>query len=164
MESPKLKITLLNVDELVPYANNAKKHTEKQVAQIVESMSQFGNCDPIAVWHNKSGQPEVVEGHGRLLALKELGVEKAPCICLDHLDDEGNGVQVNCIHPTQKPVGLMAHLLAEKKGEPVELSCAIGDEAVGGIPYEEIVEIARKYIQFVGGFEKFAEWGLIRND
>lgn len=88
MESPKLKIQFFNVEELVPYANNAKKHTEKQVSQIAESIKQFGNCDPIAVWHNKAGQPEVVEGHGRLLALKELGVKKAPCICLDHLDDD----------------------------------------------------------------------------
>ena len=44
----------------------------------------------------------------------------------------------------------------------MEFSCAIGDEAVGGVPYEEIVETARKYIADLGGFEKFAEWGLIR--
>lgn len=45
-------------------------------------------------------------------------------------------------------------------GEPVELCCAIGDDAIDGKPYEEIVEIARQYIQSVGGFEAFAEWGL----
>ena len=42
----------------------------------------------------------------------------------------------------------------------VELSCAIGDEFVDGIPYEEIVDMARDYIKEIGGFEKFAEWGL----
>ena len=43
----------------------------------------------------------------------------------------------------------------------VKLSCAIGDDAVDGRPYAEIVEIARNYIRSVGGFEKFAEWGLV---
>ena len=43
----------------------------------------------------------------------------------------------------------------------IELSCAIGDEYVDGLPYEEIVDIARDYINAVGGFEKFAEWGLV---
>lgn len=46
--------------------------------------------------------------------------------------------------------------------DPYELSCAIGDEYIDGKPYSEIVEIARNYIQEIGGFEKFAEWGLIR--
>ena len=46
--------------------------------------------------------------------------------------------------------------------EPVEISCAIGDETVDGKPFEEIVKIARRYIEHLGGFEKFAEWGLIR--
>jgi S-adenosylmethionine synthetase len=44
---------------------------------------------------------------------------------------------------------------------PIELCCAIGDEIIDGKPYAEIVEIARKYINDLGGFEKFAEWGLV---
>ena len=43
----------------------------------------------------------------------------------------------------------------------MELCCAIGDDTVDGIPYAEIVKIARNYIQSIGGFEKFAEWGLV---
>lgn len=50
---------------------------------------------------------------------------------------------------------------AQQTGEVVNISCAIGDEMVDGLPYSEIVEIARKYIEGVGGFEKFAEWGLV---
>ena len=41
------------------------------------------------------------------------------------------------------------------------MCCAIGDDAVGGVPYSEIVETARAYIKNLGGFEKFAEWGLV---
>lgn len=58
-------------------------------------------------------------------------------------------------------VNIYAFLKAQELGEVVELSCAIGDETVNGVPFEEIVEIARKYIHKVGGFEKFAEWGLV---
>lgn len=57
-------------------------------------------------------------------------------------------------------VNIYAFLKAQETGEPVELCCAIGDDAIDGKPYEEIVEIARQYIQSVGGFEAFAEWGL----
>ena len=44
----------------------------------------------------------------------------------------------------------------------MQLVCAIGDDDVDDIPYREIVETARRYIQSLGGFEKFAEWGLVR--
>lgn len=58
-------------------------------------------------------------------------------------------------------LNIYAHLLAQKSGKPVYLSCAIGDAFVDGKPYAELVKIAQDYIRAVGGFEKFAEWGLI---
>ena len=58
-------------------------------------------------------------------------------------------------------VNIYAFLKAQETGKPVQFCCAIGDETVGGIPYEEIVETARAYIKSVGGFEAFAEWGLV---
>ena len=59
-------------------------------------------------------------------------------------------------------VNIYAFLKAQKTGKPVYLSCAIGDTHIDGKPYEEIIEIARNYINSLGGFEKFAEWGLVR--
>ena len=88
MRPVELEIHELPVSELVPYANNAKKHPQKQVNEIAESISKFGNCDPIGVWHNEQGEAEIVEGHGRVLALNQLGIETAPVIFLDHLTDE----------------------------------------------------------------------------
>lgn len=85
---PDLEIHELPVADLVPYEHNAKLHPKKQVDEIAESITQFGDCDPIAVWHNEKGQPEIVEGHGRWMALKQLGIETAPVIYLDHLTDE----------------------------------------------------------------------------
>ena len=57
-------------------------------------------------------------------------------------------------------VNIYAFLKAQETGQPVELSCAIGDTTIDGKPYADIVEIARRYINDIGGFEKFAEWGL----
>ena len=59
-----------------------------------------------------------------------------------------------------RPMYIYAFLKAQETGRIVELNCAIGDEYVDGIPYSEIVESARNYISSIGGFEKFAEWGL----
>jgi hypothetical protein len=85
---PELKIYEVAVKDLIPYANNAKKHPGKQIDEIANSISEFGNCDPVAVWHNESDEMEIVEGHGRVLALQKLGIKTAPVIYLDHLTDE----------------------------------------------------------------------------
>ena len=59
-------------------------------------------------------------------------------------------------------VNIWAWLKAQETGKPVEVCCAIGDDTVAGVPYSNIVETAREYIRSIGGFEKFAEWGLVR--
>ena len=73
----------------------------------------------------------------------------------------GGGLHGKDLSKADVSVNIYAFLRAQATGEPVELSCAIGDETVDELPYAEIVEIARAYIKGVGGFEKFAEWGLI---
>jgi len=80
-----LKIEYLNKEQLKPYANNAKLHPTEQVEQIKKSIQVFGFNDPIAVWHDN----EVIEGHGRLLAVMEMPeISKVPVIRLDNLTDE----------------------------------------------------------------------------
>lgn len=88
MDMPELAVTEMPVGELVPYAGNAKEHPESQVDEIAASIAEFGNCDPIGVWHDADGNAQIVEGHGRVLALRKLGIETAPVIFLDHLTDE----------------------------------------------------------------------------
>ena len=73
----------------------------------------------------------------------------------------GGGLHGKDLSKADVSVNIYAFLKAQETGEPVMISCAIGDETVDGRPYAEIVEIARKYIRSVGGFEKFAEWGLV---
>lgn len=72
----------------------------------------------------------------------------------------GGGLHGKDLSKADVSVNIYAFLKAQKTGETVELCCAIGDEMVDGKPYSEIVDIAGKYINELGGFEKFAEWGL----
>ena len=72
----------------------------------------------------------------------------------------GGGLHGKDLSKADVSVNIYAFLKAQETDKTVKLCCAIGDETVDGKPYAEIVEIARKYINSVGGFEAFAEWGL----
>ena len=72
----------------------------------------------------------------------------------------GGGLHGKDLSKADVSVNIYAWLEAQKTDHPVEFCCAIGDESINGVPYAVIVETARRYIQSVGGFEKFAEWGL----
>lgn len=80
-----MEIIRLKTSELTPYEKNAKLHPQEQIDQIKNSIQQFGMNDPIAIWGKKN---IVVEGHGRLLALEQLGIDEVDCIRLDHLTDD----------------------------------------------------------------------------
>lgn len=72
----------------------------------------------------------------------------------------GGGLHGKDLSKADVSVNIYAFLKAQQTGKPVELCCAIGDDTIDGKPYGEIVEVARDYIQSIGGFETFAEWGL----
>lgn len=74
----------------------------------------------------------------------------------------GGGINGKDLSKADVSVNIYCFLKAQELGRPYECTCSIGDEYVDGRPYEEIVEIAREYIKSIGGFEKFAEWGLLR--
>ncbi|WP_418968462.1 S-adenosylmethionine synthetase N-terminal domain-containing protein [Alloscardovia omnicolens] len=73
----------------------------------------------------------------------------------------GGGLHGKDLSKADVSVNIYAHLKAQALQRPVHIACAIGDETVDGRPFSEIVEIAREYIEAIGGFEAFAEWGLI---
>ena len=73
----------------------------------------------------------------------------------------GGGLHGKDLSKADVSINIYAWLRAQRLRRPVEFSCAIGDEFIDGKPYREIVDEARRYISEVGGFEKFAEWGLI---
>lgn len=74
----------------------------------------------------------------------------------------GGGLHGKDLSKSDVSINVYAFIKAQSTQKPVNLCCAIGDEIIDGKPYEEIVKIAKNYIKSIGGFEKLAEWGLIR--
>lgn len=77
----KLEIVYKNIDELLPYVNNARTHDEMQINQIAASIKEFGFNSPIAIDNDNV----ILCGHGRLLGAKKLGLKEVPTVCLSHL-------------------------------------------------------------------------------
>ncbi|MBO4394636.1 MAG: hypothetical protein J5800_09870 [Spirochaetales bacterium] len=116
-----------------------------------EELSQFwstAEINPLGEW---TGGPDVDTG----AVNRKLGSDMGDSVT-------GGGLHGKDLSKADVSVNIYAWLKAQRTGLPVELSCAIGDTTIDGKPYSEIVEIAREYINSLGGFEHFAEWGLIR--
>ena len=131
---------ILDNGRLIICQSNAKKE------QLKEKFSE-ADINPIGDW---TGGSNVDTGATN----RKLGSDMADSVT-------GGGLHGKDLSKADVSVNIYAWLKAQNDGMPVELSCAIGDETVDGRPYAEIVEIARDYINAVGGFEKFAEWGLV---
>ena len=72
----------------------------------------------------------------------------------------GGGLHGKDLSKADVTLNIYAFLKAQETGKPVQIACAIGDDTIDGHPYQELVDTAAEYIASVGGFEKFAEWGL----
>lgn len=115
---------------------------------ILESRYPEAKVNPIGPW---TGGTNVDTGATN----RKLGSDMGDSVT-------GGGLHGKDLSKADVSVNIYAWLKAQKKKRPVELSCSIGDETVDGKPYREIIEIAREYIYSIGGFERFAEWGLLR--
>ena len=104
--------------------------------------------NPLGPW---TGGPDVDSGATN----RKLGSDMGDSVT-------GGGLHGKDLSKADVSVNIYAWLLAQETGKPVEMSCSIGDTEVNGVPYSEIVETARDFITGLGGFEAFAEWGLIR--
>ena len=131
---------ILNGERLIICQSNAATDTLKY---------QFPGAEvnPLGDW---TGGPDVDSGATN----RKLGSDMADSVT-------GGGLHGKDLSKADVSVNIYAWLEAQRTGKPVELCCAIGDESVNGVPYKTIVETARAFIQSVGGFERFAEWGLV---
>ena len=77
-----LSIKYKSIDELIPYVNNTRTHTDEQVQQIANSIKKFKICNPIGIWNNT-----IVYGHGRVKAMRLLNIDRVLTVDLSHLSE-----------------------------------------------------------------------------
>lgn len=130
---------ILDNEKLVICQSNVK-------AEELKEMYPNATINPLGYW---TGGTDVDTGATN----RKLGSDMA-------LSVTGGGLHGKDLSKADVAINIYLFLKAQQNNKVYELSCAIGDEMVDNRPYHEIVELARKYIESVGGFEKFAEWGL----
>ena len=130
---------ILDKNKLIICQSNAKKEDLKK-------LYKNAIINPLGDW---IGGSNVDSGATN----RKLGSDMASSVT-------GGGLHGKDLSKADVSINIYAFLKAQKENKKIELSCAIGDEVIDGKPYSEIVEIARDYINKIGGFEEFAKWGL----
>ena len=128
------EIRMVPVDALVPYARNARIHSDAQVAQIAASITEFGWTNPILTDGNKG----VIAGHGRLMAARKLSLKEVPVIELAHLTPEQKKAYILADNRLAENAGWDDELL---KLELAELKAADFDLDLVGFTDKEIEEL-----------------------
>ena len=122
----KLQITYRRVEDLVPYVNNARTHSRKQISRIVDSIKKFGFTNPILT----DGENGIIAGHGRIKAAKKLGMEEVPTIELSGLTDSEK----------------RAYIIADNK-----LALDSGwDEGLLKVEFDEIKDLGEDFFESLG--------------
>jgi S-adenosylmethionine synthetase len=134
---------ILTDDKFICCQSNANND---ELSEFLQHMNQHVIVNPLGEW---TGGTDVDTGATN----RKLGSDMAQSVT-------GGGLHGKDLSKADVSVNIYAFLKAQETGKVVELCCAIGDDTIDGKSYSEIVEIAREYIKSVGGFEKFAEWGL----
>ncbi len=131
---------ILDNDRLIICQSNANSKDLKDTYNTLE-------VNPLGDW---TGGLDVDSGATN----RKLGSDMADSVT-------GGGLHGKDLSKADVSVNIYAWLKAQETGKPQSFCCALGDENIGGIPYSEVVQIAHNYINSIGGFEKFAEWGLV---
>ncbi len=129
MPLSQLKVTYEAIQNLVPYARNARTHSQRQIRQIADSMRTFGFTNPVLV----NGSRMIIAGHGRVAAAKLLGIEQVPTICLDNLTEDEIRAYI-----------LADNKLAEKAG---------WDHSILAIELQHLTSIDLEFDVSITGFE-----------
>ena len=124
-----MNITYRKLADIKPYANNAKKHDKTQIANVAESIKQYGFVQPVVI--DKDGV--IVIGHCRALAAKKLRLKEVPCVCVDELTPE----QVNALRVVDNKSNESAWDMDALASELLGLDLSAFDFDFGVLPSEE---------------------------
>jgi hypothetical protein len=157
-----LKIEYLPIKALKPYEKNTRKHQKKDVDNIARSIEKYGMCDAIGIWGE---QNIIVEGHGRMLACKQLGMTEVPCVRLDHLTDEQRREYAIAHNATAElsiwDKDFLAEELAELDLSDFDFEFGLNgekdkEEIEGEVPFTEVLGEENNYI--VLKFDNTVDW------
>ena len=134
------KLNVFDADKLIICQSKAGKELNEEYVDA--------KVNPLGYW---TGGIDVDSGATN----RKLGSDMGDAVT-------GGGIHGKDLSKADVTVNIYCHILANKLGKEVKACCAIGDEEVLGCSYEKMIKIVKEYIKDIGGFEKLAEWGLIR--
>lgn len=135
---------VIDGERLIVCQSNA---ATEDIERVLRDYGYTAEVNPLGEW---SGGTDVDAGATN----RKLGSDMGDAVT-------GGGIHGKDLSKADVTVNIWAHVQAQRTKEPIELSCAIGDTHVGGVPYEEMVKFAQEQISRIGGFEALAEWGFI---
>lgn len=153
-----LKIEYISVDDLKPYERNTRKHAKKDVDNIAKSIEKYGFNDAIGIWKDNI----IIEGHGRLLAAKQLGMDKVPCVRLDHLTDQERreyAIAHNATAELSEWDDILSDELSDLDMTDFDFDFGIDEKKEkikGEVPFTEILDEENNYI--VLKFDNTVDW------
>ena len=113
---------LVDIDKLVPYANNARTHNKEQILKLRSSLREFGFVNPVII----DREYNVLAGHGRIMAAKEEGIAKVPCVYADHLTEAQKKAYILADNRMALDAGWDEELLSVEMQELQELGFDLG--------------------------------------
>jgi len=127
-------IEMKSVEELIPYSKNARTHSESQIAQIANSIIEFGFTNPVLI----DGDKGIIAGHGRLMAAKKLNLSQIPVVILDHLSEAQKRAYIIADNKLAENAGwdeeILANELQDLKEENFDLDLI-------GFEYQELEKL-----------------------
>lgn len=141
-----IEVTYRKVEDLIPYARNARTHSDEQVARIAASIKEFGWTNPIII----DGENGIVAGHGRMLAARKLGLSEVPCIELKNLTETQKRAYILADNRLALDAGWDNEMLALELGD---LKDAGVDLELTGFSDEELDELLATPTESVDGDE-----------
>ena len=139
-----MHIEHLTLDALIPYARNARTHSDEQTAQIAGSIREFGFTNPVLI----DGEGGIIAGHGRVMAARKLGLADVPCIRLAHLTDAQKRAYIIADNKLALNAGWDEAMLAL---ELQELQAIDYDMSLTGFMGDEIDEIMTSLDDYFDG-------------
>lgn len=150
-----MNIKNVKIADITPYNKNAKKHDKTQIANVAESIKQYGFVQPVVI----DSEGVIVIGHCRVLAAKKLGMTEVPCVCVDDLTPEQvNALRIvdNKANESAWDMDVLKDALTEADMTGFDFDFNFGkDESGADNPYTTVVNIPQYQIQ--GEFPRFEE-------